>query len=87
VIINLKISQDYFEATGKNRAFFDLHATFDYLYQYYIAIFGLIALILAFLSKKIDHRTSRLLTAVGLAIFSLILVFLNLWRLFAWIAE
>lgn len=87
LIINFKISQDYFEYTGKDRAFFPLHAALDYLYQYYLALFGLIALILIFLSKKNENQLSRLLMAGGIALFSIVLIFSNLWRVFVWIAE
>ena len=87
LMINFKISQDYFESTGKDRAFFPLHAALDYLYQYYLALFGLTALILVILSRKKETRISRLLIAGGIALFSILLVFLKLWRLFVWLAE
>lgn len=87
LIINLKISQDYFESVGKDRAFFALRAALDYLYQYCIALFGLVALVLVFLVRKNLNLGRRLLFASGLAVFSIILVFLKIWRLFVWIAE
>ena len=87
VIINFKISQDYLESVGKDRAFFAFQAAFSYVYQYYFAILGLVALIFILLSKQTNTRTNRKLQAAGLAVFSIILVFVKLWRLFAWIFE
>ena len=87
LLINFKISRDYFESSGKDRAFFALHAVLDYIYQYYVALVGLIALVLAFLYRKNEAYTTRRLTVGAVALFSVILVFLDLWRLFVWISE
>ena len=87
LIINFKISQDYFRSSGKDRAFFAVHAALNYLYQYYIAIFGLIALVLIFLSWDKKNLKGRQLIAVGLAVFAIIFVFAKLWRLFVLMEE
>lgn len=87
LVINLKISQDYFESTGKNRAFFPITAVISYIYQYYIALLGLTALVLVFFFKDNKPLKRRKLLVAGLAVFSIILVFIELWRMFVWVVE
>jgi hypothetical protein len=87
LIINFKISQDYFGSAGKDRAFFSLSAVINYLYQYYIAILGLVSLILVLFSKVEQNQLKKKFAIGFLAVFSIILVFVKVWVLFVWLGN
>ncbi len=87
ILVNGIIAKEYFEATGKRKAFFDLHAAVNYIFRYYIAIPSLFALLLAFFSSRPSATTNRRFTAIILGIVSFLLVFAKLWRVFVWIVE
>lgn len=46
------IAKEYFEATGKRKAFFDFHAANSYIFRYYIAIPALLGFLLAIFSNR-----------------------------------
>jgi hypothetical protein len=48
---------------------------------------GLGALIFVLLYKQKEIRTNKKLKVAGLAVFSIVLVFVKIWRLFALISE
>ncbi len=87
VVVNGIIAKEYFESTGKRKAFFDLHAAINYIFRYYIAIPALLALLLAFFSSRPSSTISRRYTAIILGFVSFVLVFAKLWRMFVWIVE
>ena len=81
------IAKEYFEATGKRKAFFDFHAANSYIFRYYIAIPALLGFLLAIFSNRQPLSPGKKSLTIILGILSVILVFAKLWRLFVWVAE
>lgn len=83
VYINIQIAKAYINTDGKGRALFGLILLLRFGYQYYVAILGLIALIMALVNIKVDtQQRTNLLWAILLSIFALTIVFADFWRLF-----
>jgi hypothetical protein len=77
--INLSMASRYLHADGKTRALFGI-VELSYGFQYGVAIFvGITALILGFVPKG---RSRLQMVCVGLALISIIIVFVPVWRLF-----
>lgn len=76
--ISVSIASRYIHANTEARLWFFLTES-TFFFQYFVAILGIAALILALLSKS--KPTSRLI-AVGLSLISIIMVFVPIWRLF-----
>jgi purine-cytosine permease-like protein len=66
---------------GKNRALFGLIELTQFGYQYYVAVLGIIALILAILGIK-QERLKEQITAVLLSLLAITIVFVRVWRFF-----
>jgi hypothetical protein len=82
VFINIQIAREYLKSDGKTRALFGIKEILQFGYQYYVCIFGVISLIMAILSGRGDNRQSNRLLAILLSLFSVMVVFVRLWRLF-----
>ena len=82
IIINIKIAQRYISATGKTRALFGLTELLNFGYQYYIAILGMVVLMLSILSVKTNEQRNKKRIAVLLSVVAIALVFVRMWRLF-----
>jgi len=79
--INLDIAKRYLTSDGKTQKLFGLIEITNFYYQYYFVLFGFIALGFAIFAtvrkeKKIINQISY-----GLAIFSIIIIFVRLWRI------
>ena len=82
LFINIQVAQRYIRATGKTRALFGLTELLTFGYQYYIALIGIVAFILAVLSLKNDRQHNKRLMAVLLSIVAIAVVFVRIWRVF-----
>ena len=78
VFINIQIAKEYLRVDGKTKALFGIKELLQFSYQYYVAILGILALLLALFSK--ENQKSIILSA-SLAIISVALVFLRIWRI------
>lgn len=77
-LINIQIAKHYLKADGKTRALFSLNELLTYGYQYYVAVLGLLAIIIALLATVPSNKK---LIAIILAILSIAFVFARVWRL------
>ena len=82
LLINIIIAKEYLRVDGKTRALFGIKELYQFGYQYYVVILGIISLIIAILSMKGNNQRSKLLTAILLSLIALITVFARMWRLF-----
>jgi hypothetical protein len=82
LVINGKIAYNYINASGKTRALFGLQEMFLFGYQYYVAILGVVALLLVIFSiNKLEKKSKKLIT-LFLSLIAIAIVFLRIWRLF-----
>ena len=82
VFINSQIAKAYLKSDGKTRALFGLNELLQFGYQYYVIIPGIISLIFAILSLKINTQGSKKISALLLSLFAIVIVFARIWRLF-----
>ena len=83
VFINIQIAKAYINTDGKGRALFGIILWLQFGYRYYVAILGLVALIIALFNIKGDAQLrAKLLLAILLSIFALTIVFIQFWKLF-----
>jgi len=82
IFINIQIAREYLKSDGKTRALFGIKEALQFGYQYYVCILGVISLIVAILGIKGNSKRRKVLSAILLSVFALILVFVRLWRLF-----
>jgi hypothetical protein len=82
IVINSQIAKVYLRSSGKNKALFGLIEFAQFGYQYYIAVLGIISLILAILSIKMNGQRSREIVAVVLSLLAITIVFIRIWKLF-----
>lgn len=75
---NLEMAEIYKTADGKTKAMFGL-IEWGYAYKYFYIIPLLYSLVIAFYSTK-KGTTKASLLAIGLALFSILLVFLRIWK-------
>ena len=81
LFINHKIAEAYLKADGKTRAVF-LPELLVFGYQYYVAMLGIVALILAITGVKKNSQTTKKFLAVLLSLLAIVIVFIRSWRLF-----
>src|SRR5687768_17338629 len=81
LFINNQIANAYLKSVGKTRALFGL-TELRFGYQYFVVIFGIIALIFAILGTKGTSQRSKKLIAVLLSLLAIIIVFVRIWWLF-----
>jgi hypothetical protein len=77
IAINIDIARMWWHTDGKGRALFGL-LLLQFGYEYYVVIVGVAALITGFAVRQEKGR----FFCVGLAISAIVLVFLQIWRLF-----
>ena len=77
IINNYLMAVDYHNASGKTQALFGL----TYMDRYYYAIFGFLALIPALVELRNRDKARNVIIASALAILSIIVTFLDLWRM------
>lgn len=82
LIINGKIANKYYNASGKTQALFGLQEIFTFGYQYYVAIVGIVAFLLVIFSIKKPVSNNKKLVAILLSVIATAIVFLRIWRLF-----
>ena len=78
IVINIRIANEYLRVDGKTKALFGLKEILQFSYQYYVCILGVAAMIFAVKANNII--VSKTMTLL-LAISSIVLVFIRLWRL------
>lgn len=81
IYINFNISQRYLQSDRKTQLLFVIIEKLVFYYQYYFAGLSLAALIFAILSTK--RKENRLINLIAyiVGLFSLIIIFLRVWRL------
>jgi hypothetical protein len=82
VFINIQIAREYVRVDGKTRALFGLVEVLQFGYQYYLCIAGVIALVVAILAIKGGGQRKKILFAILLSLFAIVVVFVRLWKLF-----
>ena len=82
VFINFQIAERYLRAYGKTKALFGITELFQFGYQYYVAILGLISLVLAILSFRKEGKRKQVIVAALLSLISILIVFARIWRLY-----
>jgi hypothetical protein len=82
LLINIIIAKEYLRVDGKTRALFGIKELYQFGYQYYVVILGIVSLIIAILSIRGNNQRGKVLTAILLSLFALIAVFARMWRLF-----
>ena len=80
LLINKWIADRYLIADGKTRALFGITELLSFGYQYYVAILGILSVILA--SSGIYHKQNRAILALLLGAGAILLVFVRIWRLY-----
>jgi hypothetical protein len=78
ITINILIANEYQQVEGKTKALFGLKELSLFSYQYYVSIFGVVAIIFSLKAKS--SVVSKTITIL-LAISTIVLVFLKIWRL------
>ena len=81
IFINYKIAQRYLRADGKTRALFGITELFQFGYQYYLAIPVTIAFIFALAAIRNNRQQGKLVFALLISLFAIVLVFVRCWRL------
>lgn len=81
-LINIAIAKTYLRVDGKTRALFGITELLQFGYQYYVALPGIVSLILALVCLKSNSHYGKKYTAIILSMFALIIVFARIWRLF-----
>lgn len=81
VFINIKIAHAFIMATGKTKALFGLVSELRFGYKYYVLIPSIVSLIAALLSIIKNSGMVVNILAVALSVISILIVFLNIWRL------
>ncbi len=80
LLINKWIADRYLIADGKTRALFGITELLSFGYQYYVAILGIVSVILA--GSGIYHKQNRAILALLLGAGAILLVFVRIWRLY-----
>jgi hypothetical protein len=82
VWINEIIARSYIRSHGKTRALFGLIELLEFGYQYYVAIFGIISLVLAIWSINGNSTIPQKIAMILLSLLAIAIVFGRIWRLF-----
>ena len=77
ITINSKIANEYLRVNGKTKALFGLKEVFQFSYQYYVCLLGIVAI---FFAIKANYSRVTKTMALLLALSSIILVFARFWR-------
>ena len=82
LFINIQIAARYTRSDGKTKALFGIIELLQFKYQYYVVLLGIIALILAIVSVRIDKIKNKKNIGMLLSVIAVVIVFLRSWRLF-----
>ena len=82
LFINYQIAKEYQSVDRKTQLLFGIKELYQFGYQYYMVVLGLISLVLALLSIKTVNQKSKLFTAILLSVIAITIVFIRIWRLF-----
>jgi hypothetical protein len=82
VWINEIIAIKYIRSDGKTKALFGINELLQFGYQYYIAILGIVSLVLAISSVNAKGTSFQKITTIFLSLLAIALVFARIWRLF-----
>ena len=82
LLINISIANEYLRVDGKTRALFGIKELYQFGYQYYVVILGIVSLTIAILCIRGNSQRGKVLTAILLSLFALVVVFARIWRLF-----
>jgi hypothetical protein len=82
LLINYQIAKTYLRSDGKTKALFGLRETLQFGYQYYIALLGILALVLAIAGIRQNNLKRKKFTAVIFSLLAITIVFVRIWRLF-----
>jgi hypothetical protein len=80
--INYQIAKEYLRVDGKTQALFSIKELLQFGYQYWVAIAGLVALILGIIGTVKSTSTAFKWAAILLSLLSIALVFVRIWRVF-----
>jgi len=81
VIINYKISLAYNEASGKTRALFGMIGILRFGYQYYVALLGILSILLTGIAFYKKEPKKPVIIALLAGLIATTLVFSNIWRI------
>ena len=82
IFINIIIADEYRHVDGKTKALFGIKELIQFGFQYYVALLGVIALILSIMSFRSNIKRGIKYTSVALSIIALMVVFARIWRFF-----
>ncbi|MEI7735410.1 MAG: hypothetical protein WCI49_08080 [Ferruginibacter sp.] len=82
LLINYQIAKEYLNVHGKTRALFGIKELLQFGYQYWVALAGIIALILAIIGIVKSSASGYKWTVILLSLLSIALVFARVWRVF-----
>lgn len=82
IIIDYSIFLDYTNSNGKNRALFGLTLILDYQHRHYIGLLTLIVFVISSISLIKKNDSTLHVTAVILALISVLFSFFEVWLLF-----
>lgn len=82
VLINYLIAKEYLRSDGKTQALFGIKELLQFGYQYWVALAGFTALIIAIAGSVKPPASGYKWVAILLSLLSITLVFVRIWRLF-----
>jgi hypothetical protein len=78
---NYNLSVLYLSAKGKARGLFGLVEVFNCYFKYYILVIVAVSLVFAFWAIRKKEEQAFVYIAIGICVFTSIMVFVPLWRL------
>lgn len=82
LFINSQIANEYLRVDRKTQIWFWITEQTQFVYQYYVALIGIAALVFALLSFRTTSEKSSAVVAFILSAIAIALVFIRIWRLF-----
>lgn len=82
LFINYNIAQTYAASDGKTKALFGIVEQTRFGYQFYLGFFGILAIYTGISAIKSKEPKPSVVLAFALAIISIVLVFVRIWRIF-----
>lgn len=82
--INSNIASIYAISGEKTRRMFGI-VEWGFFYKYYVAAFGITAIILTVMAYRNNENKKCLLTAAFLSVFAFLATFTKLWKAMVWI--
>lgn len=78
--INIKIAHHYLNAGGKTQMLFGIVELLTYSYKYYYLVIGLASIGMAWLARIKGKNRKYFRISIALAVLSIIIIFIPLWR-------